>query len=211
MLYQLEFVPFLLVFSFDLAAFFLLFRLVRVPEQFVQITAYATALLFALGTTLLKLMCSIPDFAASTPGDLFIENTTGNWFQSFYYLHENDMGQLSALWQEHTFGRRKTQTLEMEGMTNLLVTKKIDGQWRYQRVLPARKTSRPMVLDLADARFRPDPSGRIARAVHVYQLMEVGNYLSELLTLAVLFLLIRRLPTLRRCFGPTRAAIVAVT
>ena len=196
---------FLLIISFDLAAFFLLSRIIRVPEQFVRITAYATALLLVAGTALLKIASSAPDFAASTPGDLVIKNATDSWLQTCYYLQEDKAGQLYAFWKEHVFGPGKTQTLEMEGMTSLLVAKKVGGQWRCQRILPAWKTGRPMMLNLTAAHFHPDPSGRVAHAVHVYQLLEVGNYLSEVLTLAVLYLLVRRLPTLRRRFKATVA------
>ena len=125
----------------------------------------------------------------------------GNHFHLSIAGGGGSAGNLYAFWKEHVFGPGKTRMLEMESMTSLLVAKKVGGQWCYQRIRPAWKTGRPMVLNLAAARFHPDPSGRIARAVHTYQLLEVGNYLSELLTLAILFLLVQRLPTLRRRFS----------
>jgi len=196
MVYQLNSTVLIPVLILDGFALFFLYRLVQVKQQSIRILAYATALLFACGAAFFKLLLSQPDFAASTPGRLRIVNNTGHWFQTFYYLREDAAGQPRAYWREYVFGPHKVQTLEIEDTRSLLVAKHIDGEWRYQRVPTAS-----MVLKLKDARFHPDTSGRITEAIHAQQRVELGTYLSELLTLAVLFLLVYLAPALWQPLG----------
>lgn len=206
MLYQLDLIPLLLVTVLDLFALFFLYRLRRVRQQFVRITAYLTALLFVGSTAFLKLLSTAPTPLASTPGDLHIINNTDHWFQTFYYVGENAAGQPYAYWREYMFGTRKVRVLEIEDTPSLLVAKKIDGEWRYQRI-----PTTSMVLKLNDARFHPDTSGRIAQAVHARQWRELGTYLSELLTLAILYLLVTCLPDLGKRPEETAAFVVPAT
>ena len=178
----------LLLLILDLAALALLYFLVRSPLRWERVLLYGSAVLLVLFSTFLKLLFSEPTLLASTPGDLQIENQLDGPFQTFYYLHEDKEGQLQAYWKEHMLGRRKTRMLETEGFRGLLIAKKIEGQWQYQRVLPSHLTA-----VLHPAYFQPDTSGRVARAVWAYFSIELGIYLSELLTLGVLFLLVYRL------------------
>lgn len=179
----------LLLFALDLGAVALLYFLVRSPLRWERVLLYSSALLLVLFSSLFKLIFSDPAFGISSPADLQIENRLSSSFQTFYYLTEGKNGQLQAFWKEYMLGRHKTRTFEGEGFQGVLIAKKLDGQWQYQRVLPHHLTA---VLD--PAHFQPDISGRVARAVWAHIGVELATYLSELLTLAVLFLLVQRLP-----------------
>ena len=205
MLYQLNDLMVLILVVLDAVILFLLYLLIRLRHRLDRILLYILALLLTLGSSFFKLLLSDPAATASSPGDILIENNTGHSFQTFYYLREDSEEQPYAFWREYVFGLRKVRTLEIEGMRSLLVAKKIDGEWRYQHL---SSTSRLLRLD--NARFQPDASGRITQAVHARQWVELGTYFSELLTLAVLFLLIRRLPTLRHGFRAAGSSAVAV-
>ncbi|UOR04130.1 hypothetical protein MUN82_14395 [Hymenobacter aerilatus] len=189
MLYQPPGFVLFFLFGFDLAALALLYFLVRSSARWERVLLYGSAVLLILFSSFLKLLYSEPAPLASTPSDLQVENRLSSSFQTFYYLDEGKNGHLEAYWKEHMLGRHKTRMLEMEGFRGLLLAKKIDGQWQYQRVLPSHLTA---VLD--SAHFHPDTSGRVARAVWGYFGVELSIYLSELLTLAALFLLVYRLP-----------------
>ncbi|MBC6612698.1 hypothetical protein H8B15_17375 [Hymenobacter sp. BT507] len=190
MLYQPSGLGLLFLFGIDLAALALLYFLVRSPQRWERVLLYGSAVLLVLFSSLLKLIFSDPTFGVSSPADLQIENRLSSSFQTFYYLAENEDGQLQAFWKEYMLGRHKTRTFEGEGFQGVLIAKKLDGQWQYQRVLPHHLTA---VLDLTH--FQPDTSGRVARAIWTHAGVELGTYLSELLTLALLFLLAQRLPT----------------
>jgi len=177
-----------LLLALDLAALALLYFLVRSSVRWERVLLYGLAVVLVFFSSGLKLLFSEPALLASTPGDLQIENRLSSSFQTFYYLHEAESGQLQVFWKEYMLGRHKTRMLEMEGFRGLLIAKKLDGQWYYQRVLPDHLTA-----VLAPAHFQPDTSGRIAHAVWAYFGVELGIYLSELLTLTVLFLLVYRL------------------
>lgn len=206
MLYQPSAFGLFLLFGLDLAALALLYFLIRSPFRWERVLLYGAAVLLVLFSSFLKLFFSELATGASTPGDLQIKNRLSSSFQTFYYLREDKDGQLQADWKEYMLGRRKTRMLEMEGFRGLLIAKKINGQWQYQRVLPSHLTA---VLD--PAHFRPDTSGRVARAVWMHFGVELSTYLSELLTLVVFSLLVYRLPTAfrKRTTRPSKRLLAA--
>lgn len=202
MLYQASGYGLFILFSLDLVIIALLYFLDHFSWRLGRILLYGFALLLVFFSASFKLLFSGPAHLGSTPAELSVENRLANSFQTFYYLSEDKDGQPHVFWKEYMLGRHKTQILETEGFYGLLLAKKIQRQWQYQRIQPTR-----LVAVLDEAHFKPDTSGRIAKAVRAYAWVEAGIYASEILTLAVLLLLVYRLPALRKRITTVTAAI----
>jgi hypothetical protein len=168
----------------------LIFLSTKPIKKLNQRLTYGLGNLGFIGFVLFKLLFTLPHVIPSTPTDLRIINK--GFYKTLYYIGDFK-GQDKVFWKEHVIGKAKDRSFDLESSVadGLVVATKLEGDWYVTTVEMSWDNVSTLMLD--KRQFQKDVNSEIEQVIEDYKWTEVGNYMSNLLTLIFVIVLIGRI------------------